>query len=114
MNVEGTLVAAYNAEPTLPDAFMEVPTPRPARFILVERIGGGRVDVRDRPLVSIQWWDESRWRASEGADLVAQFTRSLSLSHPQVARVTIESIYNNPDPASEQARYQVNATIITA
>lgn len=92
---------------------MEVPARRPKRFITVERVGGDNVDVRDRPIVSVQAWDETRYSASELAAAVAAFTKSLALTHPNVARVIIESIYNNPDPASESPRYQVNASITT-
>ncbi len=113
MNVETLLVQAFNAHAQLPEAFMDVPAKRPTRFITVERAGGDRVDVRDRPLVSIQVWDKSRYEASELATVVAEFTRTLALTHPRVARVSIESVYNNPDPASEAPRYQVNASIIT-
>lgn len=112
MNVEGLIVQAVNA--ALPDdAFMEVPSTRPRRFYTVERVGGAHRDVRDLPLVAVQAWAGSRWEASEMAGGLAVFLESLALTHPNVARVDIESIYNNPDPDSEHPRYQVNAQIIT-
>lgn len=113
MNIETLLVQAYNAHGPLPEAFMEVPANRPRRFITVERVGGDRADVRDRPIVAIQAWEETRYKASELAAVIAEFTGSLAVTHPHVARVSIESVYNNPDPESESPRYQVNASITT-
>jgi len=112
VNVEGLIVAATNA--ALPDEmFMEVPADRPTRFYTVERVGGPRRDVRDLPLVAVHAWAGSRWEASEMATGFASFLSSLAVTHPNVARVDIESVYNNPDPDSEHPRYQVNAQIIT-
>ena len=112
MNIEGLLVAELNA--VLPDeTFTEIPTTRPRRFYTVERVGGRQTDVRDRPLVAVHAWAGSRWDASEMALLVVPHLKSLALTHPNVARVDIESVYNNPDPASEHPRYQVNAQFIT-
>lgn len=113
MNVETLLVQAFNAQPGIPEAFMDVPNPRPPKFLTVERVGGDQADVRDRPIVSVQVWDESRWKASETALIIADFLRGLALIHPNVARVTVESVYNNPDPDSEQPRYQVNTSMTT-
>lgn len=115
MNVEGLLVAAYNAADDL-DGFpasTNVPANRPDRFITVERVGGVTELHRDLPLVAVQIWAESRWVASETASVVAGITRAIALTHPQVARVEISSTYNNPDPESEHARYQVNAQLVT-
>lgn len=141
MNIEGALVAAYNADETLigsgfeastdvpeerdenapvnvpgdtnlPDLANE-PAQRRSRLVTVERVGGPRRDVRDLPLLAIQVWAESRWVASEFAGVVAEVTRSLAVTDPNIARVSIESIYNNPDPYSEHPRYQVNAQITT-
>lgn len=113
MNIESHLVAAFNAEASVPEAFTEVPATRPKRFLIVERVGGDQVDVRDRPRVAVGVWDESRWKASESALTVAAFLRSLAVTDPNIAKVSIESIYNNPDPASDSPRFQVNATLIT-
>ena len=112
MNIEALLVAEINAAKS-DEAFMEVPATRPERFYTVERVGGRRRDVRDLPLVAVLAWAGSRWDASEMATDIAEFLRSLAATHPNVARVDIESLYNNPDPASEHPRYQVNAQFIT-
>ncbi len=115
MNIEGLLVAAYSAADEL-DGFpasTNVPANRPERFITVERVGGVTELVRDIPLVAVQVWAESRWVASETARTVADVTRALAVTRPNVARVEISSTYNNPDPESEHPRYQVNAQLIT-
>lgn len=112
MNIEGLLVAELN-QVLSDETFTEIPKTRPKRFYTVERVGGRQTDVRDRPLVAVQAWANSRWEASEMALLIAGRLKSLAVTHPNVARVDIESIYNNPDPASEHPRYQVNAQFIT-
>jgi hypothetical protein len=115
MNIEGELVSVYNETPTLSmhPASTNIPAKRPKRFITVERVGGVKEKHRDLPLVAIQVWDESRWAASEKALEVAEVTRALALTHPRIARVEISSIYNNPDPATEHARFQINAQLTT-
>lgn len=113
VNIEALLVGALNAVGSLPEVFAEVPSTRPAQFITVERVGGGYEDVRDLPMVVVQCWAGSRFEASEIAAVVARALRNLAYTHPQVARVGIESIVNFPDPDSKQARYQVTATLVT-
>lgn len=113
VNVEVLLVGALNAVDGLPDVFSDVPSNRPASFITVERVGGGHADVRDLPMVAVQCWEQSRFEASELASVVAGELKNLAYVHPNVGRVSIESIINFPDPDSSQARYQVTATLVT-
>ena len=56
-----------------------VPSPRPARFIRLERIGGIRVDVvTDRPRIDVHCWGDSE----ESAHDLAQLARALLLAMP--------------------------------
>lgn len=106
-------MSALSAVAELPGVYGEVPESRPSSFITVERVGGGPADVRDLPLVAVQCWAGSRLAASDLAADVAGVLRDLALTHPQVGRVSIESVVNFPDPDSGQARYQVTATLVT-
>lgn len=56
-----------------------VPSPRPARFVRVERIGGPRLDlVTDRPRLDVHCWGASE----EDAHDLAQLVRALLLAIP--------------------------------
>lgn len=113
MNAEAFLVGIYNAHPMLDlEAFSVVPANRPPRFITVERVGGTRDTHRDFPLLSILVWGTSRNSAADDAELVATLTADLALTHPRVASVMIQPVFNNPDPSSKQARSQVTASMV--
>lgn len=113
INAEALLVSALGGVAGLPTVHADIPATRPSKFITVERVGGGLADVRDLPLVAVQCWANSRYNASELAADVAHELRQLALTHPDIARVGIESIVNFPDPDSKQARYQVTASLVT-
>ncbi|AKY02181.1 tail terminator [Streptomyces phage SF1] len=56
-----------------------VPSPRPARFVRIERIGGLRLDrVTDRPRLDVHCWGASE----EDAHDLAQLVRALLLAIP--------------------------------
>jgi hypothetical protein len=56
-----------------------VPSPRPPRFVRVERIGGARLDrITDRPRLDVHCWGDTEEKA---ADLV-KVIRALALAVP--------------------------------
>lgn len=114
VNIESLLVSHLNGPAGVAgvDAFMDVPETRPAKFVTVERTGGGIDTFRDLPAVAVQVWAESRYAASELAPDVVAAVELVKL-HPKVARVNISSIYNFPDPDSRQARYQFTVELVT-
>lgn len=112
VNVEEILVEHLNGAGLGCEAFMDVPANRPELFVTVERTGGGHDTFRDMPQVVVQAWARSRWEASELADDVAA-ALWLARFHPRIARVTVGSISNFPDPDSGQARYQIFASLVT-
>ncbi|MEV6836769.1 hypothetical protein AB0N17_20055 [Streptomyces sp. NPDC051133] len=84
-----------------------VPSPRPARFVRLERIGGTRLDlVTDRPRIDVHCWGDSE---EDAADLAAR-VRALLFAMPgwrgAVAYDVTEVGGPNtlPDPESEQPR----------
>ncbi|MEW1867044.1 hypothetical protein AB0420_02400 [Streptomyces caelestis] len=85
-----------------------VPSPRPPRFVRLERIGGTRVDlITDRPRIDVQCWGESE----EDANDLATVVRALVLAIPgwrgtAVAYDVAEVGGPNtmPDPESGQDR----------
>lgn len=112
VNIESLLVEHLNGSGLDCEAFMDVPHPRPETFVTVERTGGGHDAFRDMPQVVVQSWARSRWEASELANDVADALWQARF-HPRIARVTVGSINNFPDPDSGHARYQIFVSMVT-
>lgn len=114
MSVEARVVDALNdGRLNGLEAFLDVPSPRPERFVTVERTGGPVELVRQVPILAVQVWAGSRYEAGQLAEtVVAPALRSL-LDLPWVGRVGVTSITNFPDPDSRQARYQIVAEVVT-
>lgn len=114
-NVETTLVTLFNQDPTIIglglSASLSVHNPRPDRFITVERTGGAVGRFQDHPTVAVQTWAQSRTEASQLSGQVADVLRSFRFQ-PHIFNVNIQSNYNNPDPDSGQARYQIVADLV--
>lgn len=84
-----------------------VPSPRPTRFVRLERVGGTRADrITDRPRIDVQCWGAS----DEDAHDLQQLVRALLFAMPgwrgAVAYDVVEVGGPNtlPDPASGQPR----------
>lgn len=84
-----------------------VPSPRPARFVRLERVGGARLDlVTDRPRIDVHCWGDTEEAV---ADLV-QVVRALVLAIPGYRGVAAYDVAEvggpntAPDPVSEQER----------
>lgn len=93
----------------------DVPSTRPARFITVERVGGGSDGILDRPMIAVQVWDTSRWNASNAAMALVK-PRLVDLwQHPNVGAVSIESVVNFPETVAPfQSRYQITVSMTVA
>ena len=90
----------------------EIPATRPDEFVTVERVGGPITDVRDKALLAIQAWSTTRTKAGVLAHKVTDSLILGGIQHPQIADVGINSIVNNPDPSSGQARFQITAVVV--
>lgn len=115
-NIEVLLVDWFNASTPLRqeelEAFLDVPSERPARFITVERTGGPEGQITGAPTLAIQIWAKHRFEAADLARAVAGAAQAAVIL-PGIARVAIPSIYNFPDPDSRHARYQLTVEIVT-
>ncbi len=110
MNVEQALIKLLKAKGY--DAYADAPNPTPATsFITVERTGGGSRDKIDSPTLAVQCWANGRKAAADMADAVRIDLESFT-GTGGFGAVSVQSIYNWPDPQSRKARYQltVNAT----
>ena len=112
LNVEASLIewlrdAGY-------DAYADVPADRPERFVTVERTGGSPHVGFDNPAVAVQAWAGSRLQASRDiTDIRDRMLLDLP-KQPGFYHVSVDGLYNWPDPDSRQARYQLTADITTA
>ena len=109
-NTEVLLTQHFNADLNLPAAFTQIPAIRPTSFITVERIGGA-TDLLDTPTFAVQCWHrESRYQASQLADLVIQSLDTFEATNPLIGEVEISAYYNFPDSSGDN-RYQIVARI---
>lgn len=109
MNIEAVIIEYMNKCGL--EAYADVPNPRPAEFITVERTGGPSDNVRiDRPTIAVQAWSNSRYNASELIMKADACMRSL-VSDSRVAKCKRNSMYNYPDES--QARYQAVYDLVT-
>ncbi|WP_417556243.1 hypothetical protein [Microbacterium sp.] len=114
LNIEQAIIDGIDSDDRVDVPVLgDVPATRPGRFISIERSGGGQADVRDLPLINVHAWDLTRSAAGDTAYAVADVLRDLAITHPSIARVSIESIYYDPD-TSGQPRYRITAQAVTA
>lgn len=91
----------------------QVPSSRPARFVTVMRAGGPVLNrILEAPLLTIQTWGESIADASDLASAVKNALLNGASEMPLVRSVEVQSVYNDPDPDSEQSRYTVSARLL--
>ena len=92
----------------------EVPDPRPAEFVTVERTGGPSSLGKDEPYLAVQAWaatDADAYALALAArDAVALMAWQ---EIPQVCSARVAGLYRFPDPESRQARYQLDAYLVT-
>ena len=84
-----------------------VPSPRPARFVRLERVGGTRLDVvTDRPRIDVHCWGDSEESAADLAALARALLFAMPGWRGAVAYDVAEVGGPNtlPDPDSEQPR----------
>lgn len=118
MNVEASIIQWLNADEQLADckASADVPASRPQQFLTVELTGGQKSRYKATPLVSIDCYSTSRYKASELAEnIVVPRLMAMPYGVSEIADVSIESVYNNPEPGPPQhPRYTINISIVHA
>jgi hypothetical protein len=120
MSSESILIGLLNAAPELVadgvTAYGAVPAQRPDRFVTVERTGGQRDRLMDRPTWAVQCWGaahgprSARSDAADMADMVADVIIRRVALDGRVARVDVTTSYHFPDPDSGQERTQLVVT----
>lgn len=114
---ECELVQWLSVQPKLAEipVSTDVPANRPSKFISIERTGGERSKILDRPELAIQCWASSSVEASELADELVDVVLPRVYVLSDVGAFSINSVYNYPLDET-QPRYQitVNAVVHTA
>lgn len=107
VDIEALLIDYLSSILPIPVA-ADVPEDKPARFVSLERTGGGsRQLVVDRPIVAIQCWADSRADAELLAAMVDKSIKFMPDEYPDVVDASRNSAYNFPDPSSRKSRYQI-------
>ena len=108
MDAEQSLVDYLNGADVGATAYYDVPSSRPASFLVVERTGGPRTDiVVERPMLDVQCWAQTRRDAALLADAVVESLRAMPDAVPECFHVSITSTYRDTDLESGTPRYHV-------
>jgi hypothetical protein len=110
INVEKALIAVVAS---LASASVDVPSPRPAQFVQVNRAGGPAGLVTDSPMVTFFVWGPTWSAAHDLAAAVRRVVHSVTkLGGSPVYRVLeIGGLARAPDPVDGSPRYQFTTEI---
>jgi hypothetical protein len=104
LNIEEYLIAALNKEGYR--AYADVPSSREnvQEFVTVEMTGSSMQNQGvKRATIAVQSWAPTRYKASVLAGDVDAFLRA---GLPSLSQVDLNSLYNYPDPLTNNPRYQ--------
>lgn len=112
LNVERALIGVIRSVVRV-DAGVDVPSPRPAEYVQVARVGGTSGMVTDSPMVTFFVWGPSWSAAHDLGALVRRRVHSLySLEDVPVYRVgEVGGLARAPDPVDGSPRYQFTVEI---
>lgn len=108
MDAEREVVDYLNSNGLGATAYYDVPSKRPATFIVVERTGGPRGEGEtSRPMLDIQCWAASRRDAALLARAVEDALVDMPATVENVAHVSITSTFRDVDLETGTPRYHV-------
>lgn len=108
MDAERVVVDHLNAKGLGATAYYDVPSKRPAAFVVVERTGGPRGEGEtSRPMLDAQCWAASRRDAALLAQEVENALVDMTATVENVAHVSITSTFRDVDLESGTPRYHV-------
>jgi acetylornithine deacetylase/succinyl-diaminopimelate desuccinylase-like protein len=98
------------------DVYSSIPNPRPAEFVVVERLGGPRQNiVADNAHIAVDCWAATDREAHDLAQMCRAFIHAmqgLAFEGGTVGRIDeLSGPYRNPDPDSGQDRYSFQVTV---
>ena len=108
MDAEREVVDYLNSKKPGATAYYDVPSRRPATFIIVERTGGPRGEGEtSRPMLDVQCWAIGRRNAALLAQAVEDALTDMPAIVENVAHVSITSTFRDADLESGTPRYHV-------
>ena len=109
------LAAALAARGVTVPVQLDVPNPRPTRFVRLVRVGGTKSNlITDRPRIVLECWDALGTGASDLAALVRALVTALApgnMSGIWVDKVIDMGMVYRPDPGTNLPRYLVTAEL---
>ena len=117
--VETAVIKRLNADEEIKaaglTAYGDVPKSRPARFIIVERVGGASGRIIDRPLIAVQIYAATRSEAMKLAETTRMVLQRLTdptdiPDLAEIAAVDISGVTNYPLD-EKTPRYQITAQL---
>ena len=104
MTIEEYVIASLTGQLSVPVSG-DVPSPKPASFVTVEKTGGGSSNTIQSATLAVQAWAESRDAA---ALLCAAVETAMDgiVAHPEISRCSLSSSYNFTDTSTKRYRYQ--------
>lgn len=112
VNVEAVLVSYLRTNPFIAAAGVatQLPNPRPAKFVRVQRIGGDEKNmIQERPFILVECWGSTQ---TEAWTLAAACWEALRGREPlehngfELLERRVSSPVNYPDPSTTSPRYQ--------
>ena len=89
----------------------DVPTPRPERFVTVEKTGSSEKDRITQATLAIQSWGKSRAEADSLNEQVKALL-SRAVTRPDIMRCHLQTDYNYTDTTTNRARYQAVYNVV--
>lgn len=107
---DAVLVAINYLRPLVPTpVYSRVPSPRPAEFIRLERIGGLRRSlILDRPRVDVECWSDSEGSAADLVNVVRAYVLAMAGKRDDTTVYDVAEVSGPmwlPDSESGQPRY---------
>ena len=87
------------------NAYAEVPKDPPDEFVIIERTGGGRVNMIDNARIAIQSYATSLYAAAQLDETVKNLMVDIT-ALGSVCSCRLSASYNFTDPSTKRYRYQ--------
>lgn len=89
----------------------DVPSPRPERFVTVEKTGSSEKDRITKATLAVQSWAKTRAEADSLNEQVKALLRC-AVGRKDIMRCHLETDYNYTDTTTNRARYQAVYNVV--
>ena len=99
------IIQDYLSEATSVPVLMEKPSPPPARYYIIEKTGGGRVDTLHHTMLNVESHAPTLYETVQLHDTaMAAMLQADSLA--AVSKVSLNTEYNNTDTETKSYQYE--------